>query len=208
MPVSIQDYEYDIFISYRRMGDEWNRWTKEIFVKTLRTLLWPALGKVSIFLDDQMETGTRWPDHLARALAHSRVLIPLLCPEYFNSDWCRLELALMHHRAMGNPARMILPFIIDDGECFPEEIQKIQSVPIHDFARPYMRHDSPMREQFAEFLQVSCCPDIKTAIQAVPPFNPAWEEIAHEKFGESFRITMQAQTTIPGLSLSTIARLP
>ena len=30
--------------------------------------------------------------------AYSRLLIPILSRDYFNSDWCRLELALMHHR--------------------------------------------------------------------------------------------------------------
>ena len=204
--VSGQDYEYDIFISYRRMDEDWVRWTKENFVRPLRSLLRPAFN-AKIFIDEQLETGTRWPDHLARALARSRLLIPVLCPDYFNSDWCRLELALMHQRATGNPASIIMPFTINDGDCFPAEIQAIQNERIHDFANPWMPTDSHKQYEFAEHLK-ACCPRIQAALSTVPQFDPAWENIAHDQFVDLFTINMQTQTTLPGLSLSTTARLP
>ncbi|MCX7110387.1 MAG: toll/interleukin-1 receptor domain-containing protein [Proteobacteria bacterium] len=207
MSVSRLDYEYDIFISYRRMDEDWIRWTKENFVRPLRSLLRPALGNVKIFVDDQIETGSSWPDYLARALAHSRLLIPVLCRDYFNSDWCRLELALMHQRAMNNPANMILPFIIDDGDCFPPEIQVIQSWQIHDFANPWMPINSPKQYEFAEHLK-GCCPRIQTALATVPQFDPAWENIALAQFSNLFKINIQAQTSLPGLSLSSPLQLP
>src|SRR5262245_28673833 len=110
------DYEHHIFISYRRMDDEWVRWTRENFVRTLRSLLRPALGSVSIYMDEQIETGASWPAHLAHAHARSRLLVPILSRDYFSSDWCRLELSLMFHREKqlcfrtpANPAVLILP---------------------------------------------------------------------------------------------------
>ncbi len=68
------DYEHDIFISYRRMDEEWIHWTRNNFLRPLRSLLRPALGNVGIFVDDQIETGASWPARLARALARSRLL--------------------------------------------------------------------------------------------------------------------------------------
>jgi len=202
------DYEYDIFISYRRMDEDWIRWTNQNFVRPLRSLLRPALGNVKIFVDEQIETGTRWPDHLAHALARSRLLIPVLCPDYFNSDWCRLELALMHHRAKDNPATVILPFIINDGDCFPPEVQAIQAESIHDFANPFLLTTSPKQVDFTEHLKGCCCPRIQTALAAVPKFDPAWEAIAHDQFNDLFKIKTQAQITVPALSLSLATKLP
>jgi hypothetical protein len=36
--------------------------------------------------DEQIETGSTWPAHLARAHTHSRLLIPILSRDYFRSD--------------------------------------------------------------------------------------------------------------------------
>lgn len=194
------DYEWDIFISYRRMDEYWIRWTKENFIRPLRSLLRPALGNVRIFVDEQIETGVEWPAYLARALAHSKLLIPILCPDYFNSEWCRLELALMYHRAKNHSSSLIVPFIINDGECFPPEVQALQSERIHDFANPWIRTDSPKQYEFAEYLK-TCCPRIQSALQTVPSYDPEWASLAHDQFCGLFTIKTQTQTTVPGLSL-------
>lgn len=204
------DYDYHIFISYRRMDEDWVRWTRENFVRPLRSLLRPALGDVKIFVDEQIETGISWPAHLAAALAHSRLLIPVLSRDYFNSEWCRLELALMHHREsqLGlrtpeKPDVLILPFIIDDGTSFPPEVQAMQGEQIHRFANPFMRIDSPRQEDFADYLK-TWCPRVLKALKSVPNFDPGWETVAHAQFNHMFRIHVACQTTLPGLSLATI----
>jgi hypothetical protein len=208
------DYEYDIFVSYRRMDDNWVRWTRENFVRSLRSLLWPALGKVEIFVDEQIETGASWPAHLARAHARSRLLVPILSRIYFGSDWCRLELALMRHRestlgyrTAAKPSGLILPFVIDDGNSFPPEVQAMQAEKIHQFANPYMRVDSLRQEDFAEHLR-KWCPCLEAALKVVPPFDPAWENLAHDQFMEMFRIALQTQKTLPALSLIPASGVP
>ena len=55
----MSDYKYDIFVSYRRMSEEWVRWTRENFCQTLRTFLLPGISKISIFLDEQIEKRAR-----------------------------------------------------------------------------------------------------------------------------------------------------
>lgn len=201
------DYEHDIFISYRRMDKDWIHWTQQNFLRPLRSLLRPALGNVRIFVDDQIETGASWPAYLARALARSRLLIPVLSRDYFNSDWCRLELALMHHREQlvgyRTPAQsdvLILPVVIDDGDCFPIEVQDMQGAEIHDFANPWISPDGPRQEAFAAYIKC-WCPRIEHALQTIPPYDSAWEQIAHEQFEEMFKIKVASQKTLPSLSL-------
>lgn len=201
------DYVHDIFVSYRRADEDWVRWTQEHFVRPLRSLLSPALGQVDIFLDQSVETGATWPAYLAHALSRSRLLIPILCRDYFRSDWCRLELSLMHHRersehlrTTSNPWGLIIPVIIDDGDCFPMEIRQMQSEGIHEYANPFMRSDSPKQEALAERLRTRLCPAICTAMHQVPPFNPEWERMAHDGFSSMFEVHAQAQTAVPAMS--------
>lgn len=201
------DYEYDIFISYRRMDDGWIRWAKENFVRPLRSLLCPALGNVKIFIDEQIETGVSWPEDLARAHARSKLMIPILSRDFFNSVWCRLELALMCHReeitgwrTRARPDVLILPMVIDDGNCFPPQVQKMQAEKIHDFANPCMCRDGPSQEAFAARLK-NWCPRIEQALKTVPNFDPNWETLNHDQFTAMFQIEVAKLKTLPPLSL-------
>lgn len=153
------NYEHHIFVSYRRSDQEWVRWTRDNLVRVLRSLLRPGLGNVSVYMDENIETGASWPAHLALNHARSKLLVAVLSRDYFQSDWCRLELALMYARekATGlrtqeNPSGLIVPLTIDDGNQFPAEIQEIQSQKLHNFANPFMRPDSPKQEDLAEVL--------------------------------------------------------
>ena len=204
------DYEHDIFISYRRMDLEWVQWTQQNFLRPLRVLLRPALGQLRIFADNQIETGASWPARIARAHARSRILIPILSRDYFNSEWCRLELALMHHRekliGYRTPSQadvLILPVVIDDGDCFPPEVQDMQAEGIHRFAQPFMSPEGALQEAFAAHLK-EWCPRIEEALQTIPPFDPEWERLAQAEFAKMFEIKTQTQKTVPGLSLLTI----
>jgi hypothetical protein len=94
----MQDYEHDIFVSYRRSDQDWVRWIRDCLVRVLRSLLRPALGQVSVYMDEAIETGASWPNHIALNHARSKILVAVLSRDYFQSDWCRLELALMRHR--------------------------------------------------------------------------------------------------------------
>lgn len=199
----MSDYKYHIFISYRRSDKHWIRWARENVKETLETLLRPAIGEVKIFLDDQIELGMSWPDRLAHALARSRLLIPLLSRDYFMSDWCQLELAIMRNREQScklrcrsNPAVLILPFVYDDGNCFPVEVQEMRPTEIHDYANPFMRPESPNFEKFAEALRKEC-PKIEDALRTIPSFNSDWENIAYDQFQGLYRIQTPTQTALP-----------
>ena len=54
-------YQYDIFISYRRLGDA-RSWIDNYFVPLIENHLSQELGrKPMIFIDSQIETGDSWP---------------------------------------------------------------------------------------------------------------------------------------------------
>lgn len=202
------DYEHDIFISYRRSDIDWVRWTRENFVRALSSLLRPRLGSIKVFVDETIEVGASWPNHLAMSLSRSRIMVAVLSRDYFQSDWCRLELALMHHRekkgslrTAASPWGLIIPVVIDDGNCFPPEVQAMQGEPLHSFANPFMRPDSPKQEAMAEVLKNKLCTSIELALAASPAFDPEWEQVAHKQFEEVFKIQMQSQNTVPSLVL-------
>ena len=202
------DYEHHIFVSYRRSDDDWVRWTRENLIRALASLLRLRLGRVSIYIDESIETGASWPHHLALHLARARLMIAVLSRDYFLSDWCRLELALMYHREQlmkfrtpENPYGLIIPVVIDDGDCFPKEVQAMQCEPLHKFANPFIRIDSPKQEELAEVLKDRICPTIERALAKVPSFNSAWEQVAHKQFENMFQIRMQTQTIVPSFRL-------
>jgi len=71
------DYKYDIFISYRRLGDTRN-WIETYFLPLLINHLSQELGRnPEIFIDTQIETGDSWPNVLGEAIASSKIIIPL-----------------------------------------------------------------------------------------------------------------------------------
>jgi hypothetical protein len=201
-------YQHQIFVSYRRSDQDWVRWTRENLVRALASLLRPRLGTVSLYIDEAIETGASWPQHLALHLARSQLMVAVLSRDYFQSDWCRLELALMRNRektysfrTATNPFGLIIPIVIDDGDSFPPEIRAIQGQDLHDFANPFIRIDSPKQEALAEILRTHTCPTIEDALNRVPDFDPTWETIAHKQFEQMFKIHTKPQKTVPLLKL-------
>lgn len=106
------------------------------FIQMLRDALQPELRRASvkIFVDRyNLKEGGRWPRDLCDALAHSRILVPLLCAGYWESEWCKKELAIMLQREAecGITGRansgLIIPIIIHDGDRRPQIVKEIQS---------------------------------------------------------------------------------
>ncbi|MCK5269160.1 MAG: toll/interleukin-1 receptor domain-containing protein [Sedimentisphaerales bacterium] len=205
------EYKHQIFLSYRRSDKKWVSWTNDIFAVTLETLLRPALGNVSIFKDTVIETGRSWPSGLASALARSRIMLAVLSRDYFYSDWCRLEMSLMFHReklvgfrTINNPSRLIIPVIIDDGDCFPREVQEMNCESMHDFANPFILKDTEKHTDMAEFLRKKVCPVIEKALSEVPDYDSSWNDITHKQIEHLFEIQAKTQKTLPSISLPEI----
>lgn len=126
-------YEHAAFISYKRNSPS-HRWVTNHFYPLLRDRLpecLPPKKPTSIFVDqNSVHNGTKWPEAIKLAIKRSKILIPIFCPSYFQSDWCMCELQSMMlretevgKRADGRSCALILPIDFTDGRHFPSFVQ-------------------------------------------------------------------------------------
>ena len=95
------EYEYEVFVSYRRRDPVLSWMNNHFFPKLVHWLpqFWPSeMPTPRVAKDDQMETGVRWPDRLAQMHAGSRCMVAIVSPEYFRSAWCVSEWRAMQAR--------------------------------------------------------------------------------------------------------------
>ena len=186
-PLPMNDYEWDVFISYRRF-QKWKVWIDKYFKPLLFEALQPELRKtdVKIFVDrDDLVEGARWPDNLRLALAHARILVPLICAGYWDTAWCRRELTIMLEReascgfhAPGSTRAMIVPVIIHDGERIPDAFR-----PVHRFrAQPtHVRSHLSSKSGLESFVE-KVAKRIGEHSRACPPFDPGWADVTGDSF--------------------------
>ena len=172
-------YEYDVFLSYRRVFP-FGAWVDEHFLPFFRPFLEGALNRSPrIFVDRSgIRTGDAWPERLQQALGFSRCMVAIWSPLYFNSEWCRRECAVMIHReqqlgfhSLGNPGGLVLPVCVFDGEHFPEIARRRQSL---DCRRFFVVGDGFKKtELYVEFQQVVAgwSADVARAISHAPPWS-------------------------------------
>lgn len=127
-------YTWDVFISYRRTHNVAG-WVRNHLRPVLESCLEDEMDRTpQVFLDDQMEIGTYWPDELSRALSETRYLLAVWSPPYFTSHWCVAEWQTMlaREKLLGIPRRgqtrgLIYPVVFADGDSFPQEARNVQS---------------------------------------------------------------------------------
>lgn len=142
-----QDYEWEVFVSYRRKAPV-SDWLHNHFLPMLLQRLpdcLPVKMRPRIFVDvAEIETGSHWPSRLSEALKKSRCLLPVWSPEYFRSDWCLAEWKSMCRReallAKGRKkgCRIIYPVTFADGEHFPEEAKNTQARDLRSWNIPHL----------------------------------------------------------------------
>ena len=102
----MSNYEYDIFISYRRRGNI-PSWVENVLKPEL-------VGHLDALLDDHvrialdvgiLETGSDWPSALSDAHLKSKIFLVVLSANYFRSGWCASEWknAVARESTMDNP---------------------------------------------------------------------------------------------------------
>jgi hypothetical protein len=175
-------YQYDVFISYRRTS-LCTEWTHDTFLPQFEERLREEVGKtdLKIFIDkNSIEGGDDWANRLRQGLAVSRVLAPIFLSTYFQSDWCTRELAIMHHRqtqlgfmTKQNPSSLIVPFVVQDGDGFPDEAKRFESLPCHDYYRLKLEGSA---QRYVDFQDKMCdwVKAVAKAHQAAPQWDPEW----------------------------------
>jgi hypothetical protein len=137
-------YDYDLFVSYTRKGPV-GEWVHNHFYPRLSAWLavyWDSDRDPQIFIDSQIETGTRWSDVLKEKLLRSRCLVAVLSPPYFRRPWCLAEWRSMWEREdllarRGARPRLIFPVVFADGDSFPADARAAQLRDLSRFNVPY-----------------------------------------------------------------------
>src|SRR6478609_65977 len=172
------DYEYDVFFSYKR-HDLTLDWTRQV-AQRLRLWLGEELGgnAARIFVDEAcIEIGNDWPETLKLALKSSRCMVAVWSPSYFQSNWCVSEWKSFCAREEAlnlQPNGLIAPLQFHDGEHFPPEARRVQCADVRPYAVTVPAFwNSPKAIELEERLK-SFATSVARIVRTAPPFNPDW----------------------------------
>jgi len=202
---SSMSYEYDLFISYRTDCPT-TIWMRNVFLVELRRYLKPnRINELSIFDDEQIRVGSNWPQLLYTKIAKSRLLLPILTPYYFGSNWCRKELAIMLERqqllglcSSQNPQGLVIPIQLWDGHKYPkvlkDHVQLVDFVGLTD-----VRKGTVKWKEFQE--KMKCLAKaIDEILNTVPPYDTRWTNITGEKFELLLKVSEPSHYALPRLT--------
>lgn len=173
------DYDFDIFLSYRRSAMV-GQWVRNHLLPCLEERLENVAPRpVRISCDSQMEGGSNWPAELKQRLQHSALLLPVWSADYFRSRWCMAEWGSFRKReetlglfSTQNPQGLVYPVRYADGEYFHPDAQNTQvrrdfshlNFPYESFksSEKYLVFDTQVQEMAQDLVQ---------KIQTVPPWR-------------------------------------
>ncbi|MDQ3789983.1 MAG: toll/interleukin-1 receptor domain-containing protein [Actinomycetota bacterium] len=171
----MSDYEFDVFISYRREGNPY-KWVRNHFHPRLKDHLADHLRHdPKVFIDEGMEVGSVWPDQLEDALKRTRILVPVCSPQYFRSRWCLAEWHSMaaREKLLGHSG-LIYPVLFSDSDNFPSFARERSWRDLKKW-----NHPDPVFQQtvrWIDFLQEieDVAIELSKRLDMVPPWQPDW----------------------------------
>ncbi|QFZ16975.1 TIR domain-containing protein [Saccharothrix syringae] len=177
-------YQFDLFISYARRGSV-QKWLLNHFHQKLLECLADQLAPTpKVYVDRTMPRAVHWPSNLRDALRHSKIMIQLLTPHYFQSQWCRAEWYSMLERermlglaSSGSSQGLVYPILYSDSDNFPPEGKLRSWLDFKEFAHP-----DPPYQQTSHFVLFhrevnKVAADLVQLIQQAPPWQPDWPEV-------------------------------
>lgn len=201
-------YRWDVFISYRR-NEETRFWITEHFIPLLQLHLEMELARqVTLYLDDQLESGVSWPVGLGAALGSSRILIALWSGNYLSSPWCVEEFSQMlarerqaKIRTIEKPHGIVVPVLIHDGERFPNDLGHIQQYQLQRYFNVRMAKTGQRAEELDATLSQHA-PAIARCIENAPMWQKQWPQNAASELLALYRNTELVQSTVPRFTTS------
>lgn len=174
-------YQFDLFISYSRVGSV-RKWLVNHFqAKLMDCLADQVAPSPRIYVDHEMPRAVHWPSNLQRALQHSKIMIQLLTPHYYTSDWCLAELQSMRAREQllglagaETPQGLIYPILYSDCADLPLSERQRSWVDFKDYAYP-----DPVYQQSVDFIGFhkrmrELATDLVDLVRQVPEWQPDW----------------------------------
>jgi hypothetical protein len=180
-------YQYDFFLSYSRKNPVGN-WVRNHFCPELRQWLDSYTAQPArIFIDQDIEVGDFWPNHLESALRASKYLIAIWSPQYFTSPWCRAEWQSMRERELilnlhRGTAGLVYPVVFSDGKNFPPEAGRAQRIDFSDVNYPHLSfRDAQKYLEFVDRMKrVSEMLAGWIDEREAPAFDPQWPIVRPE----------------------------
>jgi hypothetical protein len=166
-------YLHHVFISYRR-GSLVQQWLRR-FLPLFKGWLGEELGEeAKVFVDkNSVETGERWPHAIREGLLHSRCLVPIWSPYYFNSAWCLSEWRTFQARG----ANLVVPVLFHGPKSLPADAREIQ---MEDFS-PYTSTSLGFKKspEFSKFEMATkgFALRVGEVIRRAPTFDPTWKVV-------------------------------
>lgn len=171
-------YEYEIFLSYRR-EDPVRNWVLRHFHPRLLQWLGESFGEEPrVFIDETIEVGTKWPEQLKSALRSSSLLVPIWSPRYFRSPWCLAEWRTMEAREqlMGIKGvnGLVCPVRYHDGNFFPLDAKGREWLDLSD-----LNYDIEAFERSEKYLLFidrikDFVKQLANRLATVPGWEPDW----------------------------------
>lgn len=177
----VSGYEYDIFISYSRHGTV-QRWLLNHFYSKLMDCLADEIAPMPrVYVDRTMPRGQHWPSNLQRALQHSKIMLQLLAPPYFESQWCMAEWQSMLERqsrlglaSVNTPQGLICSVLYADSDNFPMAAREVSWVDFKPFANPDMAFQRSEDYVAFHWKVRDLARDLVALLHEVPEWQPDW----------------------------------
>ena len=181
---AVSGYKYDLFISYSRKGTV-QKWLLNHFYNRLCECLADQFGPpLKVYMDREMRRAASWPFDLQIALRHSKIMIQMLTPGYFESEWCMAELfsMLAREKMLGLAGSrisqgLIYPILYSDSENFPLVGLERSWMDFKAFAYPDLVY-----QQCADYVhfhrkvnELAC--DLVQLVRQVPDWRSDWPVI-------------------------------
>jgi TIR domain len=182
------DYEYDVFVSYKREPDDAQLMTPWIdgVVSRLRLYLMQELGgrPVPLFLDRRaIANGQKWPEALRVGIRTSRCILAIWSPEYFHSRWCMTEWKsfVAREAALLAPQHgLVAPIRWTKDDWFPPEAKETQALDLSGYAATTEAFWKTERADELDQKIRSFAADLADVVRRAPPFSSDWPIVEGE----------------------------
>lgn len=177
----VPGYKFEVFISYSRRGSV-QKWLLNHFYPKLTDCLADQYAPAPrVYLDRSMPRGVHWPSDLKKSLLCSKILIPVLTPQYFQSQWCMAEWRSMTERerllrlaGSDIPQGLLYPVLYADSKNFPDEGRERSWQDLKEFSNP-----DPGFQDSRDYVPfhrrvVAMAEDLVELLLQVPEWQPDW----------------------------------
>ncbi|MFI9453379.1 TIR domain-containing protein [Amycolatopsis sp. NPDC052450] len=170
-------YEFDVYLSYSRRGNV-PVWLFNHLLPNLRDALADEMPSApDIFVDQNMAAGMDWPASLERALLRSRLMVAVLSPRYFVSEWCLAEWMTMSSREREGTATevLIIPVVYSGDINFPDYARSRRWFDFKAWNIPHELFRST--REYGDFHRAvrQLAADIAERVKTVPEWDATWE---------------------------------